>query len=120
MCDLDLDTCTVWRETTRKARKPHTCHCCGGPIQPGDKYLSHFSVYDGYVTDEKQCPACTIMVEEFAKVHGQHTSPSSMPELLVECAQNEDDAEMVAKWKKELAAIRARRGLPPETEDEED
>jgi len=132
MCDLDLESCTVFDETlVKKAKKDHECDCCGGPIPKGTSYLKHFSVFDGSVTSEKQCPACTKMVEEFTKVHKQHTNPSYMPELLRECMvyeHGEGNLEMANKWKAELQAIKKRKGTDDgqdedegsEEEDEED
>lgn len=124
MCDLDLEHTTVWDETIiKRARKDHECDCCGATIPKGDSYLKHFSVFDGDVTCEKQCNACTAMVEEFTKVHGQHSNPSYMPELLHECMQLErgDDDKMADKWRDELRAMRLRSKKPPvHTEDLDD
>lgn len=125
MCDLDLESCTVFDETLiKKAKKDHKCDCCDGPIPKGTSYLKHFSVYDGSVTCEKQCPACTTMVQEFTKVHKQHTNPSYMPELLRECMvyeHGEGNLEMANKWKAELQAMKVRSGKPlEETDDGED
>lgn len=111
MCDIDLESCAVFDETTvKKARKEHQCDCCGGPIPKGASYLKHFSVFDGSVTTEKQCPACTEMVAEFRKHHGQYSNPSYMPELLQQCIDSErgEDEAMVRKWEGELNAMRQR------------
>lgn len=111
MCDIDLETCSVFSETQIKARKPHVCDCCGGPIKPGEHYQKHFSVFDGYPTSEKSCLACVEMTSEFTKVHGQYSNPSYMPELLQECIDNErgEDEAMVQKWTSELKAMEKRR-----------
>lgn len=124
MCDLDLESCSVFDETVIKAaRKDHTCDCCGGSIKKGESYLKHFSVFDGSVTWEKQCNACTAMVSEFTKAHKQHSNPSYMPQLLRDCIElerGEDDA-VAEKWKSELRAMAARRGQSnDEDKDNED
>ena len=122
MCSIDLESCSKFTEKiVNKARKDHECDCCGGPIPKGTSYLKHFSVFDGSVTNEKQCPACTEMVKKFQADHGQYSNPSYMPQLLQECVDYErgEDDKMYAKWRAELAALYQRGGETLE-EDEDD
>ena len=44
MCSIDLDPASLWSEREVRARKRHTCDCCGGFIQPGAVYVKHFSM----------------------------------------------------------------------------
>lgn len=121
MCDVDLESCTTFNESVVKsARKDHECDCCGGPIPKGTSYLKHFSVFDGNVTWEKQCPACTTMVAEFTKDHGQHSNPSYMRQLLQDCVSYEtgEDDKMAEKWRGELRAMDLRSGQPEEDKDD--
>jgi hypothetical protein len=45
--DYDFPEFTTLRNTTRTARKPHTCAYCGCVIQPGEKYNSLVMIYEG-------------------------------------------------------------------------
>jgi hypothetical protein len=118
VCNVELESCSTFKETVIKAaRKNHTCDCCSGPINKGEKYLKHFSVFDGHVSLEKQCSPCTNMVQEFYRVHGQYSNPSYMPQLLRECIA-EDDA-LADKWRGELRLLYQRAGQVYE-EDEAD
>ena len=108
MCYIELETCEVWSETERKARKAHTCSCCRGPIAPGERYVVHFSVLDGDATSEKSCLACHAARMEFGDAHESAPQPSYFPTLLRECiVSGEGDSE--AKWRPVLEAIEARR-----------
>jgi len=92
MCNVDLESCEVWRETKRKARKEHVCSCCGGIIKSGDHYIEHFSTFEGYATNEKMCMPCLIIADDFKADHGQRCNPGGMPDLLSSCiAEREDD-----------------------------
>lgn len=102
MCDIDLEPCTVWRETPRKARKERECGCCGTPIRPGDPYLSHFSIYDGEATSDSVCFACWWIRESFAQSHGQSMQPDALEETLRSCI-DEDGRE--SDWRPEMASL---------------
>jgi len=113
MCDIDDDDgehSSVWCETPRKARKSHTCDCCGGFVSPGEKYLVHFSVYDGSPTSEKICGLCDAARDAFAKLHGGMSgSPGYFTEMLHDCIA-EGDEESEKLWKPMLEEINGRRG----------
>ena len=49
---------TEMRHATPKARKPHECSLCLGPISPGETYSKTTYVYDGRVYDWRTCAAC--------------------------------------------------------------
>lgn len=71
MCfDYDGERAEVWREATRKARKPHRCSECSGPIAVGDRYFNIFSVYEGNADTYRCCPKCQLVREE---IHRQET-----------------------------------------------
>lgn len=53
---------TVYRDTIRTARKAHRCDCCPATIQPGEKYVSHFSITDGDAYSAKRCLPCQDVV----------------------------------------------------------
>ena len=97
MCSIDLEQCSVFTDTARKARKEHKCDCCARKVLKGETYFKHFSVYDGNVTDEKCCMECNNDRTEFASHRGHmNTNPSSFQNMLYECAAEEkffDDEE---------------------------
>lgn len=108
MCDIDLEPCDVWREEMRKARKPHRCSCCGGAVVIGDRYISHFSKFDGSITSENLCLSCDRDRDMFAAAH-EHMSPtpSHFPQMLADCI-HEGDPESMTKWAPMLARIQER------------
>lgn len=86
MCELyDLEPCTVWSETVHRARKQYECVGCGAAILPGDSYLRHFDVHDGYANSERACAACWWDLEDFGQHHGQRMAPSNLEEMLSDC-----------------------------------
>lgn len=48
----------VYRDEIRKARKPHWCDACCGPISPGQEYAYHFQVYEGCPNSLRRCARC--------------------------------------------------------------
>jgi len=125
MCQIDNDEpATLWEEDVVIARKQHVCRCCRGLIRAGQPYTKHFSLFDGDVTSEKKCAACSLMAEEFLAAHGVYFAPSQMPEALQTCIweeehEGEEGRVMAAKWKRHLrnmerrAATRKAQEAPP-------
>jgi hypothetical protein len=106
MCVIDLEPCSVWRETPRKAKKSYKCSGCGITIQPGEAYLENFSVFEGEASTEKACFGCWAAKQQFAEAHGQDFAPSHLIEFLQDCIGENDDEEDV--WRPVLAAVLAR------------
>lgn len=124
MCDIDDgERCEVWCETQRRARKPHRCNACHGPIGEGEIYLVHFSKFEGYVSSEKMCVECELARQEFADAHnGVLWSPSIMRAMLTECIDegataDEEGGTIVdpedARWQMMVEAMDARRQPRP-------
>ncbi len=111
MCSLDLEPCTVWRNTPRVARKAHECDCCSAPIAPATPYLDHFNVVDGSANTEKLCSACWFAWMQFGEAHEQMCTPSGLFQMLRDCVGENDDEEDV--WRPVLASILKRYRLTP-------
>ena len=113
MCSIEIDEYSeVWNEKLVKARKSHTCSCCGGSIEPGQHYTKHFSVFDGSICSEKSCAGCERMRGFFLEIHNVTFSPGLMEEAVDNCILEERDEgndTMVAFWESELEAMAARR-----------
>ncbi len=106
MCSIDLEQSEVWDETERTARTPKACDCCHGPIVPGQRYVKHFSIYDGSVTSENLCKLCEKDRDEFAKAHDNMSpTPSGFTGMLSECVDDTEDD----RWAEMLRAIEARK-----------
>jgi hypothetical protein len=106
MCSLDLEPCTVWRNTPRKARKPHVCVCCGAGIAPGTHYLDHFNVFDGNSSSESLCGFCWFIWQQFGDAHDMQPTPGALYEQLQDCiGENDDDED---EWRPLFAAIKRR------------
>lgn len=107
MCFVDLEPCEVWEERHRKARKVHRCSCCGRAISPGERYLVHFSVFQGDPTSEKCCAACEADRQKFADAHGGTLcTPGWLPNMLRSCIGEDPDSEET--WAPMLKSIRSR------------
>lgn len=55
---LDCEPCSVYAETTRKARKEHSCSACKETIRPGDYYVNVGIVCNGNAETIKRCLRC--------------------------------------------------------------
>jgi hypothetical protein len=112
MCEAnyDGDTCPVWSEDKRKARKDYFCDGCGGPIRKGDLYLAHRSMYDGYWSAARMCLPCLGVRDAFGEAHRGAVipHPGSLRQTLEECIDYGDE-ESDAKWTPMLAAMEQRR-----------
>lgn len=114
MCVVDLEPCSVWRETPHKARKVHRCDCCETPIVVGEYYLSHFSIFEGDTVYQSMCFACWLAREQFADAHyGLKSNPGFFPEMLRECI---DDSESSSLWRELLEQIRRRALVSAKTQ----
>lgn len=103
MCSLDLETCPVWRETPRVARKQHCCFSCGSDIRQGEAYLSLSYVFDGSAGTEKACFPCWWVLEVFGSAHAMKPMPSNLYGAVEECiGDGEDD------WRPEMALLKRR------------
>ncbi len=107
MCSIELDAAEVFDETERTARTPKACDCCHGPIVPGQRYVKHFSKFEGDITSEYICKPCEKDRREFADAHGGSiTGPSYFRDLLSECVDDTEDD----RWSEMLRGIEARKG----------
>ena len=52
----------------RKARIEHECEECRRTIEPGERYLSHKTVYDGQVTQWKMCAHCRGVISLYGRL----------------------------------------------------
>ena len=113
MCNFEIDEpCQVWKESTPKARKQHTCSSCGGTIEPGETYLRVNIVFDGSASTSKACASCTKDYEEFRAAHNQWYEPGSLDVMLDECIDYElwdGNKESAAHWQKVKDRLIARR-----------
>lgn len=94
---MTLDDCelaTVFHERPHVARTPHTCTCCGGVIQSGAAYLSHFSVCDGRPASERLCFRCWWLREDYCAHSDENFTPN--PSFTLECLRGE--ADMMGHW----------------------
>jgi hypothetical protein len=57
-CSCDYDPADIYRAAKPKARRPHKCEECSGPILPGEQYERVFGVWEGYASTFKTCARC--------------------------------------------------------------
>lgn len=110
MCEFgygDLEIAKVWRETARRAAKPHCCSSCGAAIERGEYHLEHVSILDS-VSRERMCFPCWWAREDFHQEHAGSPSimPSMLAEYLRECAR--DGYASDARWSAYLDAMTVR------------
>lgn len=64
MCDEAYDeTCPVWDEQHRVARKQHKCSGCGETIEPGHRYMRTAALWEQAWHTWKHCQRCAAIVE---------------------------------------------------------
>lgn len=112
MCFIDDDegVCEVWSEREVTARKLYKCSCCSAPIEPGQRYLCHFSVYEGDPNQEKMCLTCRDARKVFSADpnHRLIPNPRSFDDFLEMCI-SEGDEDSQTKWQPMLDGIKQRR-----------
>lgn len=76
-CSCDYDAPEFYHKETRKARFPHKCGECRGPISPGETYEHVRGKWNGDIDSYKTCALCvelrewaTISVPCFCGSHG--------------------------------------------------
>jgi hypothetical protein len=52
------EPCAVYEQTSRTARKQHTCDACGSAIAVGQRYAYVFLIWDGARYQYRRCPRC--------------------------------------------------------------
>lgn len=57
-CSDDFDPPSFFSQSVVKARKPHKCTECGGPITKGDSYRRSSGKWDGRVDVYTECGLC--------------------------------------------------------------
>jgi len=67
MCDAaDDESCTVWSETTPRARKAHQCTECRMPIAVGVRHTRISSMFDGHWEEYRLHTDCHALVKHIA------------------------------------------------------
>lgn len=56
--------------TKVRARKPHRCYCCRGPIPKGDKYVREAGVYEGDFYSLKMHEGCSDLATRVSDEEG--------------------------------------------------
>ncbi len=114
MCMIDDgETCEIWKENDRKARKRHKCNCCCRQIMPGEMYLVHFSVFEGSACSEKMCQECEKDRDAFCQAHGGMLwQPGDLANRIVECISEGDEDSK--QWQPMLDRIKGQRRLARE------
>lgn len=109
MCTIDIEYFSeVWRETPHVATKTHRCDCCLVVVKPGEPYLFHFSVFEGFETKEKMCFECWCARQQFSEAHGYMMPPGSLEPMLGDCINDGDESE-AQQWQAVLDDISNRR-----------
>lgn len=111
MCEIDFagETCSVFNEEKRRARKPHTCCGCNSTIEIGTVHVYVFMVFDREPYSERECPACTEDREVFEAAHKVSFSPGGFGGYLDNCIDEGEPG--VEKWIAMREAIAARAKL---------
>lgn len=61
----DFETCKVYNEKDRKARKPHPCIECKRTIQPGETYKYGSGIFENKPFSHATCADCQSIVDAF-------------------------------------------------------
>lgn len=111
MCEVDLDgeCCEVWVNTWHTARKQKRCLCCHLTVQPGERYMRHFNLFDGVPSVEFLCSVCGQAAEDFHSAHHwSPQTPAGIRYMLQDCIENGDEQSR-AVWSPRLAQLDSRR-----------
>jgi hypothetical protein len=65
------ETCTVWNETDRRARKEHVCDECREPITRGELHKYITSLFDGHWDTYRMCLLCDEIGDHFSCGRGR-------------------------------------------------
>ena len=57
-CFCDYDPPEFYRVTKPRAKKPHQCFECGGPITPGERYEYVTGKWEGFFDQFTTCERC--------------------------------------------------------------
>jgi hypothetical protein len=64
-CDCWIyESPSVYRDEMRKAKKPYECCDCRATINPGDRYLYVFGVWDNHASTHRMCVLCEDMRQQ--------------------------------------------------------
>jgi hypothetical protein len=78
-------------------------------VQPRERYMRHFDLFDGKVNVEYLCSVCGEAAEKFTESHnGMPQSPAGIRYVLRDCIDNGDEASR-ERWKPVLNVLEARR-----------
>jgi hypothetical protein len=64
--------CEVYEDETRTARKPHLCEACERMIQPGERYVRNFQVFEGEPNTMKRCARCDAIYQHLCSLPWKH------------------------------------------------
>lgn len=67
------ETCAVWNEDTRRARKEHVCCECHEPIRKGELHKHVTSLFDGSWSTHRTCLLCDEIGNHFSCGGGRIT-----------------------------------------------
>jgi hypothetical protein len=108
-CSCDFDPPEFSETRTVKARKPHRCYECRGPIDPGESYQKTAGKWDGDFCEFKTCALCAelrqwarISVPCFCWTYGElHENVSDM----VSEVRADVPTGFVFEWGRRMIAI---------------
>jgi len=103
MC-VDYDPPNVWRETTRRARKPHHCDECGRTIQPGETYRTCVGLTDHWYGN-KSCGQCTAALHWLTVVCRGYL----LGDILDELAQHTEEPHPISTLALARLVVRMRK-----------
>lgn len=111
MCNIDSslydNLADFWHPREVTAHKAHRCHACGGAIEPGQRYVRHFSVHNRDPCSEKMCSLCAAISADFEDVHGVAPVPSDLRATLSECTDG------AGRWARAIREMDKRGPRPP-------
>jgi hypothetical protein len=81
------EACSVHREHTRTARRPHWCSACGDPISPGHRYVYLFVVWDGDTYQTRRCLRCQA-IHVHLRERCRDERPECYPADALDCGED--------------------------------
>lgn len=82
-CDGAAD---IFRQGTRKARKPHQCDACfTESIRPGDTYTREDVLFEGRWAHTTRCARCQLIFEHLVDMCRAHGDSDEWPDPNLDC-----------------------------------
>lgn len=81
--------CDVWERRQQRARKDHTCSCCGETIPRGHVYATHFTLFMGETDFVRRCLRCEALYDALTeRMRAAGSLGDEVPDIRLKCGHD--------------------------------